>query len=123
MYTTTTNMSTPGKCKRPADLNSFEACILERVDNLHSQLKQADEIELYLQSLLSTFRCLDSAKKSMAKMEIVKVLHKLEFWEEWILISRGILPFSCTYLISINIAKICTELFLYLVQTEMGNTI
>uniref|UniRef100_A0A8C6KL31 MADF domain-containing protein n=1 Tax=Nothobranchius furzeri TaxID=105023 RepID=A0A8C6KL31_NOTFU len=65
---------------RPAD--SFEATILNRLDNIQAQLKQGDEDELYLQSLLPTFRRLTGARKSMAKVEIMKVLHKIEFGEE-----------------------------------------
>uniref|UniRef100_A0A1A8LKB3 MADF domain-containing protein n=1 Tax=Nothobranchius pienaari TaxID=704102 RepID=A0A1A8LKB3_9TELE len=75
-----THQSARGKRKRPAD--SFEATILNRLDDIQAQLKQGDEDELYLQSLLPTFRRLTGARKSMAKVEIMKVLHKIEFGEE-----------------------------------------
>ncbi|CAL9702723.1 unnamed protein product [Knipowitschia caucasica] len=71
---------TPQKRKRPAD--SFETAILNRVDKIQAQLKEPDEDELYLQSLLPSLKRLTGAKKSKAKMEIMKVLHKLEYGEE-----------------------------------------
>ncbi|XP_013864946.1 uncharacterized protein LOC106518272 [Austrofundulus limnaeus] len=72
----------PVKRRRP-DQTSFEESILSRVDNIRAQIQRTaeDEDELYLQCLLPILRRLMGARKSEAKMEIMRVLHKFEFGE------------------------------------------
>uniref|UniRef100_A0A3B4ALX5 BESS domain-containing protein n=1 Tax=Periophthalmus magnuspinnatus TaxID=409849 RepID=A0A3B4ALX5_9GOBI len=72
----------PEEESEPSDLRFVTSDDATSESSLDQLQQPDDEDELYLHSLLPTFRRLSGAKKSLAKMEIMRVLHKVEFGEE-----------------------------------------
>uniref|UniRef100_A0A673MW54 BESS domain-containing protein n=1 Tax=Sinocyclocheilus rhinocerous TaxID=307959 RepID=A0A673MW54_9TELE len=61
----------------------FESRVLEKVDEISKQLKDCgDEDELFLMSLVPAFKRLSEIQKSTARIEIMRVLHDIQFKEK-----------------------------------------